>query len=320
VRDSLLLDQLGGLLAASQDGLDVLRQVARLLVPRAADLAVIDVLTDDGVPQRVTVECAANPALATVLHQSPADLRDGTYATTLMVLRSGTPCLRERCDPAEFELFLASARLTHGEQELLRTLQPRSYLAVPLISRGRCLGVISLLYTVLSGRRYAGTDQAWAQQLAGRLAATLEIARLERAAQEACARQAHLERELERERAVERAVVDAASGPIVVLDALGRLQRLNPVAERLLGSRPGELIGRPLWQLVPQDEAAAVRATLDAQATRRGLVSASPKWGTLLQMRDAEQASRPGLPALYPPESGWSAMPPDVTMGEQPSA
>jgi hypothetical protein len=59
---------------------------------------------------------------------------------------------------------------------------------------------------------------------------------------------------------------------------------------------------------------------LAAQATRRGLVSASPRWGTLLQMRDAEQASRPGLPALYPPESGWSATPPDVTMGEQPSA
>jgi PAS domain S-box-containing protein len=264
VHDSLLLDQLSGLLAAPLGDLDALGHVARLLVPHAADLALIDVLADDGTPQRVAVEYAANPALAALLHESAADLRDDTYATTLVVLRSGAPYLQETCAADGFELFLASARLTQYEQDLLRTLQPCSYLAVPLNWRGRTLGVITLLYTAMSGRRYDGGDQVWTQQLAGRIAAALAIAHLERAAQQAGVQMARLERALEHSQAFERATLEATSAPIVLLDALGRIQRLNPVAEKLLGTQAVRLVGRAFWQLAPPDEIAALRTAFDA--------------------------------------------------------
>jgi PAS domain S-box-containing protein len=264
IRDNLFLDQLNGLLAAPLDGDEALGQVARLLVPRAADLALIDVLAHDGTPQRVAVEYAANPSLAALLHQSAADLRDDTYAATLVVLRSGAPYLQETCAADGFERFLASARLTQDERQLLRTLQPCSYLAVPLNWRGRTLGVLSLLYTAMSGRRYDGGDQVWAQQLAGRIAAMLAMAHLERTAQQATHQVAQLERALERCQAFERAVLDATSVPIVLLDALGRIQRLNPVCDKLLGAPRARCIDRAFWHLVPPDEVAAVRATIDA--------------------------------------------------------
>ena len=263
-RDSILLSQLIGVLAAPLDCHEALRQVACLLVPQIADLAAIDILADDGTPQRVAVAHATDPAMATLVHQTASDLQEGTYATTLTVLRSGAPYLQEECDPVGFELFLASAELTDDQREVVRSLQPRSYMAVPLSIRGRCIGVITLLYTALSGRRYHGGNQLWAQQLAGRIAAALEIARLERVAREACARQEQLGIERERGRALENAVVDTASGPIVVIDALGRIQRFNSVAERLSGYAANDALGLTFWQMVPAGEVAAVRATLDA--------------------------------------------------------
>jgi PAS domain S-box-containing protein len=263
-RDGILLNQLIGVVAAPLDCHEALRQVARLLVPQLADLAVIDILADDGTPQRVAVSHATDPAIATLLHRTACDLRDGTYAPTLTVLRSGSPYLQEECDQVGFELFLASAELTDDQKEVLRSLQPRSYMSVPLTIRGRCVGVITLLYTALSGRRYHGGNQSWAQQLAGRIAAALEIARLEKVARKACARQEQLGIERERGRALENAMVDTASGPIVVVDALGRIQRFNPVAQKLSGYAANDALGLTFWQMVPGGEVAAVRATLDA--------------------------------------------------------
>jgi len=263
-RDGVLLDQLIGVLGAPLECDEALQQVARLLVPQLADLAAIDILADNGVPKRVAVAHATDPSIASLVHQTACDLRDGTYATTLTVLRSGSPYLQEKCDPVGFELFLATAELTDDEKDVLRSLQPRSYLAVPLTNRGRCIGVITLLYTALSGRQYDGGHQLWAQRLAGRVAAALEIARLEKVAREACGRQQQLGVERDRGRALENAVVDTASGPIVVIDALGRIQRFNPVAQRLSGYAAGDAIGRTFWQMVPSSEVAAVRATLDA--------------------------------------------------------
>src|SRR5438128_3703878 len=83
----------------------LLDQVLGVLVPAMAGLATLDVLGEDGTPERVAVVHATDPALAALLHETACDLQDGTTATTLLVLRSGTPQLREACDPIRFELF-----------------------------------------------------------------------------------------------------------------------------------------------------------------------------------------------------------------------
>src|SRR5205814_495384 len=140
---AVLLDQLIGVLAAPLECHDALRQVARLLVPPLADLVLIDILAEDGAPERVAVVHATNPALASMLKQTASDLRDHAYAPTLTVLRSGSPYLQEECDSSGLALFLASAELTDEQKEAVRDMQLRSYLAVPLVHRGRCLGAIS---------------------------------------------------------------------------------------------------------------------------------------------------------------------------------
>jgi PAS domain S-box-containing protein len=58
--------------------------------------------------------------------------------------------------------------------------------------------------------------------------------------------------------------IDTVNAPIVVLDMLGRMQRTNPAASRLLGCRSSELMGRPFWQPVPSTEIVELRAVLDS--------------------------------------------------------
>jgi PAS domain S-box-containing protein len=56
------------------------------------------------------------------------------------------------------------------------------------------------------------------------------------------------------------AVLSGLAGPVVVCDGQGRIQKVNPALEQLVGRTEGELMGRPCWEvLFPGEEAAAIR-------------------------------------------------------------
>jgi signal transduction histidine kinase len=82
--------------------------------------------------------------------------------------------------------------------QILQGLRPRSHLIVPLISHGKRLGALSLLYSADSGRRYSRADIPLAEDLARRCAQAVENAQLYRAASEAEERVRRLNAELER--------------------------------------------------------------------------------------------------------------------------
>jgi PAS domain S-box-containing protein len=56
------------------------------------------------------------------------------------------------------------------------------------------------------------------------------------------------------------AVLSGLAGPVVVCDGQGRIQKVNPALEQLVGRTEGDLMGRPCWEaLFPGEEAAAIR-------------------------------------------------------------
>ena len=75
-------------------------------------------------------------------------------------------------------------------RRMLRALQLRSAMTVPMIARGRTLGAITLV-AAESGRRYTASDLTVAEDLALRAALAVDNARLYREAQEQAAR--HIE-------------------------------------------------------------------------------------------------------------------------------
>ncbi|WP_437672455.1 STAS domain-containing protein [Sorangium sp. So ce131] len=74
----------------------------------------------------------------------------------------------------------------------------------------------------------------------------------------------HAQEMLSRERDFMAAVMDLVDGLIVVLDARGRIVRMNSAAERALGNTRGLLEPRSLWDLTPDPGAsAALRALFE---------------------------------------------------------
>jgi PAS domain S-box-containing protein len=169
-----LLADGGAVLAASLDYEATLQSVARLVVPAFADFCVIHLASDGGELRQVAA-AHADPGKEYLLHEMARVHRPGDHPQSLagQVLRTGEARLVR-------QFSLATAEAVNREAPLLRiirALDPRSALIVPLVARGRTLGTVSLL-TAESGRRYGAAELAFAQELARRAGLAVDNARL----------------------------------------------------------------------------------------------------------------------------------------------
>src|SRR6185503_9397124 len=73
------------------------------------------------------------------------------------------------------EEVLAAHTVDRPHRDLMRALEVRSHLAVPLMARGKMLGAMSL---GLAARRYGAADVFFAEELATRAALAIDNARL----------------------------------------------------------------------------------------------------------------------------------------------
>jgi two-component system CheB/CheR fusion protein len=177
-----LLADAGRVLAASHDLPATFQNAAQLAVSGFADLSVIDLLAEGGEGRIERIATAhADPAkagLARDLRLHVPRLADTT--PVMEVLRSGKPLVWPEISPPTYEASLRSPE----HARVLAGLAPCSFLAVPLIAKGRILGVWAFLYCE-SGRRYRQEDLPVAEELARRAAEAADNVRLYREAQQA---------------------------------------------------------------------------------------------------------------------------------------
>jgi PAS domain S-box-containing protein len=187
-----LLAEAGRVLSASLETEETLETVARLAVESIADWCVVDVV-DDGRIHRVSIG-HADPARAEFareyLRRYPPD--PDAPAGVARVLRTGEPELL----PEIPEERLREAARDEEHFRILKELGMRSAMIVPMISRGRILGAITLIAAEL-GRRYDQDDLAFAEELAGRAALAVDNARLYESAERRAAEEAALRRATE---------------------------------------------------------------------------------------------------------------------------
>ena len=169
---------------ALAEALDVeltLSRATRLVVPFLADWCMFT-LVEDGDRIRSLPIAHANPEkearLRELQEKYPVDWN--SPPGIVRALRTGQPVLRAELTPALL------AEVGHGPEyvEKMRALQPRTGMHVPLVARGRTLGVISLIAEV-PRRPYGEADLELAQELARRAAVCIDNARLYRASQDA---------------------------------------------------------------------------------------------------------------------------------------
>ncbi len=161
-------------LMSSLDYQETLGNVAWLAVPEVADWCAVDLVDETGAREQVV---AAHPdpaklALAKRLREyEPERLRPDQGIGR--VIRTGT---------AELYSEITDEMLAQGARDdehlrLLRAVGFRSALIVPLRTRGRTLGVLTLV-SAESLRRFDEGDREFAEQIAARAAIAVDNARL----------------------------------------------------------------------------------------------------------------------------------------------
>lgn len=234
VAASLLIDA-GAVLASSLDPATTMVQVARLTVPRIADLCVIDLRDEDGSIRDVAV-AATDDAIARELEALRADYPldpEGEHPVA-RVIRSGEPVLLSEMTDALLSSFAQGSKhaafmIEHGY---------RSAAVAPLRARNRTLGALSLL-RLGDGIRYGSEDMELACELARRAALAIDNARLFSDLRRA-------------EQRLEAVLVNIAEA-ITVVDERGHTVFANQAAadllqvaspEELMSAEPGAVMSR----------------------------------------------------------------------------
>jgi PAS domain S-box-containing protein len=212
-------------LASSLDYETTLRRMAELAVRDLADWCMVDVLEDDGTLRRLAV-AHAEPLRGGSDGGRPARRPEPAIAD---VVRSGRP-------------RLASAG-EDGEPTSLGELEPESWIAVPLVARGRTLGAVTLV-TAGSGRSYGPDSLSLAQDLARRAALAVDNARLYREVEE---------------RADAARVLTYVGDGVFLLDRAGVIRLWNPAAEVITGLAPSAVVGHAAAEAMPGWQALAER-------------------------------------------------------------
>jgi PAS domain S-box-containing protein len=235
------LAQASEALASSLDYEATLQRVARLAVPRIADLAGVWMVEPSG-QVRVLLAVASDPAVEQGLRSmqsrcplNPVEVQE-PIAT---VLRSGQPVLI--CEAPDSFLIEFVQHAEHPR--LIRALNIKSALAVPIVARGRTLGVIGLVFT-LSDRRFGEADLDMAQQLAHGAALAIENARLFKEAQEAS-------RQNERSLALFQTLLAVAPAGVGFQDQNLRYVAVNEALAEINGLPIEAHLGRTMPEIIP---------------------------------------------------------------------
>jgi signal transduction histidine kinase len=168
-----LLAEASNLLDTSLDYESRLANLAELVVPRLADWCTVDILDENHLLQRVAV-VHINPAKVEWAHELqkrfPPDPKAATGVYNIIRTQKGqyTPVFTQEMMDAIRDPEIKNIVLELGLSSIIQ---------VPLIARGRALGVLGLVWAE-SGHHYTLADLALAEDLARRAALALDNARL----------------------------------------------------------------------------------------------------------------------------------------------
>ena len=169
----------------SRDYETTLKRLAVRAVPYFADFCFFDVLSVDGIIQRVCgahADTGKQTLFDRVDEFVPALSSIGQPVSN--VLRTGKP----EFVPEVTDAWMWAAASSQRHFELMRDLELSSMIAVPLLVPGVTLGVLTFCYAASSGRHYRLEDLWLAEDLAHRAALVVENARLYHALQDASRR------------------------------------------------------------------------------------------------------------------------------------
>ena len=237
------------ILSSSMDYRSTLMQVARLTVPRLSDWGSLH-LTVGNDPETLTAEQIG------VFHSDPEMVKFAQYYNERWpadpdlpgglheIIRTGKSVLYEDM-PEEFVL---AACVDDEHREATRKIGFRSAMAVPIMRRGRCLGMFSFVRGP-GARRYTHKDLQLAEDLAQRCAKFVDNALLYEQMQQELHNRRQVERELAEEKERLSVTLESIGDGVIATDAQQRITLFNPIAAALCGWTAAEALGRPVSEV-----------------------------------------------------------------------
>jgi signal transduction histidine kinase/PAS domain-containing protein len=173
--------EVSAVLSSSLDYEVTLATVAKLAVPAVSDWCLVDVLLPDGSFRRIEVAHPPEEAeLAKQIRRFGLAPEGNVRHPPTQALLEGKTVLVEDVDLEQ----LRQVALSPEHADCMVAVSPRSYLAVPMVARGRTLGVLTF-FVSSSGRRYSEERRPFFEELARRAAIFVDNARLYRELQDA---------------------------------------------------------------------------------------------------------------------------------------
>ena len=231
-RRSDFVARAGELLEAPPEPEAMLREIVRMAVPYMAELCIVDLVHDGELGE--TTAYATDPRTLDMLHASRTryPLDAGGPHPVAVAARTGRPHLQHEIGTERLRAFAV-------DEDHLKLMQGAGYatsLAVPLIARGRTIGVLSFM-RFGGAPRYDDTDAELASEVARRAALALDNARL-------FAELSRTEGQLE-------AVLANLAAAVTVQAPDGTLVYVNQAAAEMMGcSSPDEVLAMPLAELL----------------------------------------------------------------------
>lgn len=172
-REQRILADTGRLLSSALNVQMTLESLAHLLVEELCDWCTLYVPVADGARRAAFAgrDAEAETLVRRVVGET---LPASSNALPIQVLRTGKAVLLPEVPERMLE---EAAAHSHADARMLREIRPRSSIVVPLIARGQIVGAMALVSTDAS-RRYGADDLALVEQVASRVALTLDNARL----------------------------------------------------------------------------------------------------------------------------------------------
>ena len=226
-----LLVEASEVLGASLDYGTTLERLARISVPRLADICVVDVVEREIEIRQVAV-AGVDPRREELVRELERRYQtdpDNELSPVGRVLRTGEPVLLDDLDSDLGQVARSDEHLA-----LLRELNLVSGMILPLVARGQTIGALTFL-AADSRRRYSNEDFALARELARRAALAVDNARLFRDAEE----RGHAAR-----------VLAAVGDGVFLVDDRDVIRYWNPAAETVTGLAPADVLGRPVGEVV----------------------------------------------------------------------
>jgi serine phosphatase RsbU (regulator of sigma subunit) len=171
---SELLAEAGALMEDALDQRQRAEHLTSLAVPALSDVAMVDLLTPDGLVKRMAARSAGGEVAETFIHlrqDAPIDPR-GPHPVAEVIRTGRTKYLDQLSDE---EIDRITTR--ENERELLRKYRFQSCMVLPLGARGTVLGALTL-WIMRPAKAFDETARRTAKRLADRAALALDNARL----------------------------------------------------------------------------------------------------------------------------------------------